>query len=59
MFQNKPVWFQLEKVGHFVTAEGLLMVIGATLFIANNKVGGFLVAGAVLLQALTVDNYLL
>ena len=35
------------------------MVIGATLFIANNQVGGFLVAGAVLLQALTVDNYLL
>ncbi len=35
------------------------MVIGATLFIANNKVGGFIVAISVLLQALTVDNYLL
>ena len=35
------------------------MVMGATLFIANNKVGGFLVAISVLLQALTVDNYLL
>ena len=46
-------------MAHFVTVEGLIMVIGATLFIANNKVGGFLVAGAVLSQALTVDNYLL
>ncbi len=53
------MWFQLEKVGYFVTVEGLLMVIGATLFIANNKIGGFLVATAVLFQALTVDNYLL
>ena len=59
MFQNKPVWFQLDKLGYFVTVEGLMMVIGATLFIANNKVGGFLVAASVLIQALTVDNYLL
>ena len=49
----------MDKVGLFVKAEGVIMVLGATLFIANHKLGGFLVAFSVLLQALTVDNYLL
>ena len=35
------------------------MVIGATLLIANNKLGGLIVAFVVLLQALTVDNPIL
>ncbi len=35
------------------------MVIAATLLIANNKLGGYLIAFVVLLQALTVDNPIL
>lgn len=49
VFQNKPTWFTLDQVGYFVKAQGLTMVLGATLFIANTKAGGFIVAVSVLL----------
>ena len=39
--------------------EGILMVLGATLLIANNRFGGILVAFAVLVQVITVDNPIL
>ncbi len=49
VFQNKPAWFPIESVALFVTFEGVLMIIGATLLIANHRIGGFLIAVSVLL----------
>ena len=53
---ESPLWLSKSHLESAVYAEAVLMVFASALMISRNKMGAFLLACAVSVQAITADN---